>query len=148
MQYLLDKKNGFKTQHFVSVKTMPELFDLVNRGLTCWSDGEWECPDTYWNSTNILSWCFSDSSVKDEGKWPMGLKIFLLPWMILQLSRQIQAREVTRSQVKDMHHHLQGILGLSLWQGLAWHCRWIWKNFRNGLDSSFGRQLSSQCWTN
>ncbi|CAO2580971.1 Tissue alpha-L-fucosidase [Lemmus lemmus] len=29
--YLLDKKNGFKTQHFVSMKTMPELYDLFIR---------------------------------------------------------------------------------------------------------------------
>ncbi|KAM7321897.1 LOW QUALITY PROTEIN: hypothetical protein ACRRTK_018738 [Alexandromys fortis] len=28
--YLLDKKNGFKTQYFVSAKTMPEPYDLVN----------------------------------------------------------------------------------------------------------------------
>uniref|UniRef100_A0A8C9GWV8 alpha-L-fucosidase n=1 Tax=Piliocolobus tephrosceles TaxID=591936 RepID=A0A8C9GWV8_9PRIM len=31
-----------------------------------WSDGEWECPDTYWNSTNFLSWLYNDSPVKDE----------------------------------------------------------------------------------
>lgn len=29
--YLLDKKNGFKTQYFVFEKTMPELYDLVAR---------------------------------------------------------------------------------------------------------------------
>lgn len=34
----------------------------------------------------------------------MGLEVFLLPWMILQLSRQIQAREVTISHVGDTHH--------------------------------------------
>ncbi|KAB0404909.1 hypothetical protein E2I00_001218, partial [Balaenoptera physalus] len=26
--YLCDKKNGFKTQHFIRAKTMPELYDL------------------------------------------------------------------------------------------------------------------------
>nr|XP_058918284.1 tissue alpha-L-fucosidase isoform X2 [Kogia breviceps] len=30
-----------------------------------WSDGEWECPDTYWNSTNFLAWLYNDSPVKD-----------------------------------------------------------------------------------
>ena len=29
--YSDDKKNGFKTQNFVSMKTMPELYDIVNR---------------------------------------------------------------------------------------------------------------------
>ena len=29
--YLRDKENGFKTQSFVHAKTMPELYDLVNR---------------------------------------------------------------------------------------------------------------------
>ncbi|XP_053431088.1 tissue alpha-L-fucosidase [Nycticebus coucang] len=66
--YLLDKTNGFKTQHFVHTKTMPELYDLVNsyRPDLIWSDGEWECPDTYWNSTYFLSWLYNDSPVKDE----------------------------------------------------------------------------------
>uniref|UniRef100_A0A2K6U121 Alpha-L-fucosidase n=1 Tax=Saimiri boliviensis boliviensis TaxID=39432 RepID=A0A2K6U121_SAIBB len=31
-----------------------------------WSDGEWEAPDAYWNSTNFLSWLYNDSPVKDE----------------------------------------------------------------------------------
>ncbi|XP_037355617.1 tissue alpha-L-fucosidase [Talpa occidentalis] len=66
--YLLDKKNNCKTQHFVSAKTMPELYDLVNRYKPdlIWSDGEWECPDSYWNSTEFLSWLYNDSPVKDE----------------------------------------------------------------------------------
>ncbi|KAL1776575.1 tissue alpha-L-fucosidase [Sigmodon hispidus] len=66
--YLLDKKNGFKTQYFVGAKTMPELYDLVNsyKPDLIWSDGEWECPDTYWNSTNFLAWLYNDSPVKDQ----------------------------------------------------------------------------------
>ncbi|XP_066126213.1 tissue alpha-L-fucosidase [Saccopteryx bilineata] len=66
--YLLDKKNGFKTQYFVTAKTMPELYDLVNRYKPdlIWSDGDWESPDTYWNSTGFLSWLYNDSPVKDE----------------------------------------------------------------------------------
>lgn len=66
--YLRDKENGFKTQSFVHAKTMPELYDLVNRYKPdlIWSDGEWECPDTYWNSTGFLAWLYNDSPVKDE----------------------------------------------------------------------------------
>jgi len=30
-----------------------------------WSDGEWEAPDTYWNSLNFLAWLYNDSPVKD-----------------------------------------------------------------------------------
>ncbi|XP_028369746.1 tissue alpha-L-fucosidase [Phyllostomus discolor] len=66
--YQLDKKNGFKTQYFVTAKTMPELYDLVNRYKPdlIWSDGDWEAPDGYWNSTGFLSWLYNDSPVKDE----------------------------------------------------------------------------------
>nr|XP_033812700.1 tissue alpha-L-fucosidase isoform X1 [Geotrypetes seraphini] len=65
--YLTDKKNGFKTQNFVFGKTMPELYDLVLRYKPdlIWSDGDWEAPDTYWNSTYFLSWLYNDSPVKD-----------------------------------------------------------------------------------
>ncbi|CAM4578895.1 unnamed protein product [Lepidochelys kempii] len=65
--YLDDKKNGFKTQNFVISKTMPELYDLVLRYKPdlVWSDGDWEGPDTYWNSTSFLAWLYNDSPVKD-----------------------------------------------------------------------------------
>ncbi|XP_053123094.1 tissue alpha-L-fucosidase [Hemicordylus capensis] len=65
--YLLDKKNGFKSQNFVFEKTLPELYDLVLRYKpdVIWSDGEWEAPDTYWNSTSFLAWLYNDSPVKD-----------------------------------------------------------------------------------
>ncbi|XP_075460560.1 tissue alpha-L-fucosidase [Ascaphus truei] len=65
--YLIDKKNGFKTQHFVYAKTMPELYDLVTRYKPdlIWSDGDWEAPDTYWNSTHFLAWLYNESPVKD-----------------------------------------------------------------------------------
>ncbi|XP_015262659.1 PREDICTED: tissue alpha-L-fucosidase [Gekko japonicus] len=65
--YLADKKAGFKSQYFVLGKTLPELYELVTRYKPdiIWSDGEWEAPDTYWNSTSFLAWLYNDSPVKD-----------------------------------------------------------------------------------
>ncbi|KAF7245922.1 Tissue alpha-L-fucosidase [Varanus komodoensis] len=65
--YLLDKKNSFKSQFFVSEKSLPELYELVLRYKPdiIWSDGGWEAPDTYWNSTSFLAWLYNDSPVKD-----------------------------------------------------------------------------------
>ncbi|XP_067281694.1 tissue alpha-L-fucosidase-like [Pseudorasbora parva] len=76
--YLSDKKAGFKTQDFVAKKVMPELLNLVNRYKPdlIWSDGDWEAPDTYWNSTEFLAWLYNDSPVKDvvvtNDRWGKG----------------------------------------------------------------------------
>ncbi|RXN22288.1 tissue alpha-L-fucosidase-like protein [Labeo rohita] len=76
--YLTDKQAGFKTQEFVEKKVMPELHNLVNRYKPdlIWSDGDWEAPDTYWNSTGFLAWLYNDSPVKDvvvtNDRWGAG----------------------------------------------------------------------------
>ncbi|XP_051892538.1 tissue alpha-L-fucosidase-like [Pristis pectinata] len=76
--YLYDKQNKFKTQKFVMEKTLPELYDLVLRYKPdiIWSDGAWEAPDTYWNSTEFLAWLYNDSPVKDtvatNDRWGAG----------------------------------------------------------------------------
>lgn len=76
--YLEDKRNDFKTQVFVRDKVMPELYDLVQRfePAVIWSDGDWEAPDTYWNSTNFLAWLYNESPVKDivvtNDRWGKG----------------------------------------------------------------------------
>lgn len=76
--YLSDKQSGFKTQEYVARKAMPELYDLVSRYKPdlIWSDGDWEAPDTYWNSTEFLAWLYNDSPVKDivvvNDRWGNG----------------------------------------------------------------------------
>lgn len=75
--YLSDKKSFFNKTDFVSKKTMPELYDIVNkyRPEVIWSDGQWEASATYWNSTNFLAWLYNESPVKDtivvNDRWGM-----------------------------------------------------------------------------
>lgn len=76
--YLADKKAGFTTNDFVARKTMPELVEIVTKYQPeiIWSDGDWEAPDTYWNSTLFLAWLYNDSPVKDtvlvNDRWGIG----------------------------------------------------------------------------
>ncbi|XP_060067438.1 alpha-L-fucosidase-like [Ylistrum balloti] len=65
--YIADKNNNYKTQEFVRTKAMPELYELVNnyKPDIVWSDGDWEAPDTYWNSTEFIAWLYNESPVKD-----------------------------------------------------------------------------------
>ncbi|XP_052282984.1 alpha-L-fucosidase-like isoform X1 [Dreissena polymorpha] len=77
--YLQDKANKFQTNDFVTGKTMPELYELVNayKPDVIWSDGDWEAPDTYWNSSNFVAWLYNDSPVKDSvvtnDRWGQGV---------------------------------------------------------------------------
>ncbi|CAL4244285.1 unnamed protein product, partial [Meganyctiphanes norvegica] len=64
--HLEDKANNFTTQEFVFKKTLPELYEIVDRYRpeVIYSDGD-KAPSTYWNSTTFLAWLFNDSPVKD-----------------------------------------------------------------------------------
>ncbi|XP_046584535.1 alpha-L-fucosidase-like [Haliotis rubra] len=66
--YLQDKKNNWTTNNFVMSKAMPELYELVKayKPEVVWSDGDWEAPDWYWNSTDFLAWLYNESPVKDS----------------------------------------------------------------------------------
>ncbi|VDI54158.1 alpha-L-fucosidase [Mytilus galloprovincialis] len=76
--FLKDKENNFTTQDFVKMKSMPELYELVNRYKpeVIWSDGSGQAPDSYWMSKEFIAWLYNDSPVKDtvvvNDRWGRG----------------------------------------------------------------------------
>ncbi|KAK7101787.1 alpha-L-fucosidase-like [Littorina saxatilis] len=77
--FLEDKANNFTTQNFVNSKTLPELYELVNKYKpdVVWSDGDWDAKDTYWKSRNFIAWLYNSSPVKDtvvtNDRWGSGV---------------------------------------------------------------------------
>lgn len=65
--WLSDTNSNHTTDEFVRFKTLPELYELVNKyePEVVWSDGEWEAPDTYWKSKEFIAWLYNESPVKD-----------------------------------------------------------------------------------
>lgn len=78
--YLADKASGFESSLFPPTKAIPELMEIVERYEPdiVWSDGEWEAPDTYWNSTAFLAWLYNDSPVRSyvvvNDRWGKGVR--------------------------------------------------------------------------
>ncbi|XP_049813392.1 alpha-L-fucosidase-like [Schistocerca nitens] len=76
--YISDKANNYTTQEFVNIKTMPELYELVNtyQPEIVWSDGEWEASDEYWTSKEFIAWLFNESPVREtvvtNDRWGTG----------------------------------------------------------------------------
>lgn len=67
--YAQDKASNWTQQNFVDMKTMPELYELVDKyePEIIWSDGEWEATSEYWKSTEFLAWYTTNSSVAQTG---------------------------------------------------------------------------------
>jgi len=67
--YLDDKSTGSPPtkRSYVEGKLLPELVDVVTRykPSLIWTDGDWEQPSEYWESTKFLAWLYNESPVKD-----------------------------------------------------------------------------------
>jgi alpha-L-fucosidase len=68
--FLKDKANNWTTRSFVEGKTMPELYDLVNKyePELIWSDG-CGAPNEYWKAPEFLAWYATNSTVADAAIW-------------------------------------------------------------------------------
>jgi alpha-L-fucosidase len=69
--WLQDRHNNYTTQNFVNLKTMPELYHLVEayKPEVIWSDGDWDASPEYWKAKEFLAWLATNSSVKDTVVW-------------------------------------------------------------------------------
>jgi alpha-L-fucosidase len=69
--FLQDQATNFTSQIFVDMKTMPELYHLVEtyKPELIWSDGHRNHSSQYWKAKEFLAWLATNSSVKDTVVW-------------------------------------------------------------------------------
>lgn len=69
--YTRDRDMNYTTNDFVTTKTIPELYDLVNKyePELIWSDGQWDVGSDYWQSKEFLAWLANDSPVSETVVW-------------------------------------------------------------------------------
>ena len=68
--FLADQSTNYTKRNFVDTKTMPELYQLVEKYKpeVIWSDGSPGDSD-YWRAKDFLAWLATNSSVKDTVVW-------------------------------------------------------------------------------
>ena len=69
--YRQDQASNWTRQDFVNTKTLPELYELVNKyePELIWSDGSVDADSEYWKSKEFLAWYATESPVADTAVW-------------------------------------------------------------------------------
>lgn len=77
--YAQDIQNFFGTSYYVDKVVWPNIQFLINnyKPSILWTDGDGAVNDTYWKSTELLTWLYNESPVKDEivvnDRWGKGI---------------------------------------------------------------------------
>lgn len=77
--YAQDIQNFFDTTYYTDKVVWPNIQYLINnyKPSILWTDGDGAVNDTYWKSTELLTWLYNESPVKDEivvnDRWGNGI---------------------------------------------------------------------------